>query len=236
MSFEKISNSTFSNFYIIEIWTIAKSISELAERLYNSNTYKGVKEKPGNNILDSSSEPHEIISSVLTHTSRLHKLFQSTSKRDNETDEEYEFRKQRSKYLRKLLLHKKKQSHEIFKSGVRNGIEHFDERIDLMNKKIISKDNQLINKALLYNITLSRKEVFENWEAVLPFKVFIIDSGDYYMVDKDFQEQIISIYEIFIEASKIMDNCKKWAAGQPDEKGKIIENPVGILRTGPHKI
>ena len=236
MSLDKISKTAYFQLYIIEIWTIAKTIIELSDKLFNCQPYMVITSKPENNILDPSSEPHEIISSVLTHAARLHKLFQSSNKREGEEESEFEFRKQRSKHLRQLLLPKKKQSHEIFKTGVRNGMEHFDERVDLMNTKIINRDENLIFKTLLYNVTLSSKRVFVDWHNVIPFKVYIVDTGDYIMVDYNFEPQSVSIYEIFEEVKKVLENCKKWAKGIPDTKGNVLNNPVGILKTGPHLV
>ena len=138
--------------------------------------------------------------------------------------------------MRKLLLHKKKNTHEIFKSGVRNGIEHFDERVDLMNSKILLNEKQLNGKALLYNITLSSKRVFEEWNQVLPFKVYIVESGEYFMTDHLFEEQVVLLHEIFDEVLRIQNNCIAWAAKRPDKTGKIMDRPSGIIKTPRHEI
>jgi hypothetical protein len=235
MSFEKISKSTYVNFYIMEIWAISESIIVLKGRLFNTNTYKQIKEQSESNTLDSSSEPHEIVSSILNHSARLHKLFHSSSQRDAETGEEYSFRKERSEYLRKLLLPKKKNAHEIFKAGVRNGIEHFDERIDLMNSKILDKDVAINEKALLYNMTLSSKRVFGNWNEVLPIKVYIVDTNEYFMTNHLFEEQVINLNNIFEESLKIHEKCQKWGEKIKDENGKIIDGTAGILKTPKHE-
>lgn len=236
MEFQKLKNSTYLDYYVIEVWSIVESIQDLKQRLRRTDAYQNITSKKGNNMLISSPEPHEIISSILTHASRLNKLFLASSKRDNEDESSFKFRKQRSEYLRKLLLPKSKKGREIFKAGVRNGLEHFDERLDLMCQGILEKQHQIVNKALLYNITLSSKNVFENWESVVPFKVYTVDSGEYFMVDQNFEVQIINIEIVLKEIDDIAAKCQDWANHLESQNGKKISGPGGLLSTPPNII
>jgi hypothetical protein len=107
MRFEKINNSLFFNFYINEVWAIARSILELGERLQKTESLLKYQADNNSRILDSTTQTHEIISSILTHSARLDKFMHSSNQRDNETEEIYSFRKERAKILRKLVLQKK---------------------------------------------------------------------------------------------------------------------------------
>lgn len=234
MSFEKINNSLFFNFYINEIWAIARSILELGKRLQKTEPLLKYQADKNGRFLDSTTQTHEIISSILTHSARLDKFMHSSNQRVSETEENYSFRKERAKTLRKLVLPKKKKPFEIFKAGVRNGIEHFDERLDLMSKKIIEGEYEINNKTLLYNLTITNKDTFSGWERVLPFKVFVVGTGEYFMTNHLFEEQSVLIYDLLEEISKIDENCLKWTKKHKDKEGNFNKNPGGILKAHPH--
>lgn len=235
MKFEKIENSAFLPFYTNELWAISRSIVSLGNQLYNTDLYQ--KYAADNNIraLSSTSETHEIISSILSYTSRLDKLLRASNQRVDENDDAYNFRKERCAFLRKTFLPKKKNFFEIFKSNIRNGIEHFDERVDLMCYKIISKDELINTKTLLCNLTATNTNCFENWDYVLPLKVFIINTGEYFMADQNFEKQSILIYDILNEVEGIEKKCNKWSEIRNDANGRVIENPGGLLKPPPHQ-
>ena len=236
MSFERIGNSIFVDFYINEIWAVATSISALENRLKDCGTFEEMRKNEGRNMISPSVEPHELASSILSSTSRLHKLFESSNQRAKESDSDYSFRKARSNFLRKTLLPKKKSGYEIFKSRVRNAIEHFDERIDLLNNKILAGDTTINTKAILYNMTVSSKTAFDNWNDLVPIKVLSFDNGDYYMVDHTFSERSVNLYEIFNEVRYIQEKCVVWGEGKIDSKGNHLQNPVGIIKTAKHSV
>jgi len=235
MSIDKVKDSIFSDFYIQEVWSIATGIVSLKDRLENTDTIIKAKGRAeGQHTLSNSNEPHEIASSILGHASRLHKLFQCTSQRKGEEKEKYEFRRDRAKFLRNQLLPKKKAGYEIFKSGVRNSVEHFDERVDLMISKVLDNDAFVNSKAILYNITLSSKEAFVDWNQVLPIKLFLVDSFEYHMADHNFESHTVSLNDIFSEAEYIAKKCQEWAAVRPDPKGQVLTTPAGIMKTPRH--
>jgi hypothetical protein len=234
MSFEKINNTLFFNFYFNEIWTIARSILELGEKLKKTESFLKYQADNNSRFLDSTVEVHEIISSILTHSARLDKFMHSSNQRDKETEEIYSFRKERAKILRKLILPKKKKPFEIFKAGVRNGIEHFDERLDLLSRKIIKGDNDINNKALLYNLTITNTDIFKGWKRALPFKVFVVSTGKYYIINHLFEEQSVMIYDLLEEIAKIDENCLNWSRKNKNEDGDFNTNPGGILKVHPH--
>jgi hypothetical protein len=235
MSIDKVKSSIFADFYIQEVWSIATGIVSLKGRLENSDAIIQARERvEGHNTLSNSNEPHEIVSSILGHASRLHKLFQCASQREGEEKEKYEFRGDRAKFLRKQLLPKKKVGHEIFKSSVRNSIEHFDERVDLMVSKVLDNDVSINSKIILYNITLSSKEVFADWNQVLPIKLFLVDSFEYHMANHNFESHTISLNDVFSEAEHIVKKCQEWAAVRPDPNGQVITAPAGIMKTPRH--
>ena len=234
MSFDKINNSQFFNFYVNEIWAISRSILELGERLRNTEPYLKFQADNKSRFLNSTTETHEIISSILTHSARLDKFMHSSNQRDKETEDIYTFRKERAKVLRKLVLPKKKKPFEIFKAGVRNGIEHFDERLDLMSRKILEYDNAINNKTLLYNLTIADTDSFKGWERVLPFKVFVVSTGEYFMTNHLFEEQSVLIYDLLEEVAKIDENCFKWRERNKNADGNYNPNPAGMMKPHPH--
>jgi len=236
MKFEKIENSAFLPFYTNELWSISKSIVNLGNQLYSIDLYLKYADDNTIRVLSSISEIHEIISSILSHTSRLDKLLRSSGQRGDENEDAFNFRKERCAFLRKTFLPKKKNPFEIFKSSIRNGIEHFDERVDLMCYKIIAGDELINNKTLLCNITATNSNCFNNWDDVLPFKVFIINTGEYFMVDQNFEKQSILIYDILNEVAEIEKRCHKWSETRPDANGKIIQSPGGLLKRSPHEL
>lgn len=236
MKFEKVERSSYLPFYAHELWAISRSIVTLGKQLYDTELCS--KYIADNNIraFSNSSEAHEIISSILNHTSRLDKILRASNKRDNEDDDAYNFRMERCEFLKKNFLPKKKPT-EIFKSSIRNGIEHFDERLDLMCGKIISQNKEINTKTLVYNLTITNTNIFDDkWDYVLPFKVFVINTGEYFMVDKNFEKQSIQIYNILNEVEKIESNCSKWFENRKDPTGKFSENPSGIIAPPLHNI
>jgi hypothetical protein len=238
VQFSQIEKSSFSSIYINEVWAVANSIGSLNDRLNNDETILKMNESliAGTNCSSPSSEPHELISAILGHASRLDKLFKSSNQRDGEPKDSYEFRKTRSKFLRKSLLPKKRETHEIFKTGVRNSIEHFDERADLLCHRIIERHHDICTKAILYNMTISSKRVFMKWSDVIPFKVYIVDSSEYVMLDHEFNNHVINISVIVDEAHQIAAKCKLLAKEKPDSNGNVVENPFGLISTPPNMI
>lgn len=234
---DKVKNSIFLDFYVQEVWSIAEGLISLRDRLERSDAIIDARGRAkGHNTLSNSNEPHEFASSILGHASRLHKLFHCASQRDGEKKEEYEFRRDRANFLRKQFLPKKKAGHEMFKSGVRNSVEHFDERVDLMISKILTNDEFINSKAILYNITLSSKETFADWNQVLPIKLFLVDSFEYHTVDHNFESHTISLNDIFSEAEHIAKKCQDWAATRPDSNGQVLTAPAGIMKTPRHEL
>jgi hypothetical protein len=237
MKFEKIENSAFLPFYTNELWAISRSIVSLGKQLYNTKLYLNYIKDKNIRELSPTSETHEIISLILSLTSRLDKLLRASSRRENEDDEAYQFRKDRCDFLRNNFLPKKKKTHEIFKSNIRNAIEHFDERLDLMCNQIISQNQSINTKTLFCNQTITNINIFnDRWEYILPFKVFVINTGEYFMTDKDFEKQSILIYTILDEAHKLEQKCYEWSASGRDINGNFAENPSGQLKIPPHQV
>jgi hypothetical protein len=223
VQFSQIEKSSFSSIYINEVWAVANSIGSLNDRLNNDETILKMNESliASTNCSSPSSEPHELISAILG---------------DGEPKDSYEFRKTRSKFLRKSLLPKKRETHEIFKTGVRNSIEHFDERADLLCHRIIERHHDICTKAILYNMTISSKRVFMKWSDVIPFKVYIVDSSEYVMLDHEFNNHVINISVIVDEAHQIAAKCKLLAKEKPDSDGNVVKNPFGLISTPPNMI
>lgn len=236
MKFEKIENSAFIPFYTNELWAISKSIVTLGKQLYDTELYLKYLNDKSIRELSPTSETHEIISLILSLTSRLDKLLRSSNQRENEDNEAYSFRRDRSSFLRNNFLPKKKKPHEIFKSDIRNAIEHFDERLDLMCTQIISNDQIINTKTLFCYQTITNTNIFNDWEYVLPIKVFVINTGEYFMTDKNFVKKSILIYDILDEADKIEKKCTEWSQNRKDVNGNFDKNPSGLLKIPPHQV
>lgn len=237
MKFEKIENSVFIPFYTNELWAISRSIVTLGKQLYNTELYLKYINNKSIRELSPTSETHEIISLILSLTSRLDKLLRAASQRENEDDGAYYFRKERCDFLRNNFLPKKKKTHEIFKSNIRNAIEHFDERLDLMCSQIISQNQTINTKTLFCNQTITNTNIFnDKWEYILPFKVFVINTGEYFMADKNFEKQSILIYDILDEADKLEKKCYEWSENRKDINGDFAKNPSGLLKIPPHRV
>lgn len=215
--------------YRNEIWSITNNILQLRDKLLQNEAYIRCLESIENEILDPASDPHEIIYGILNCSSRLHKLFVVASKRDGEGDMQYNFRLERGELLRKYFLGKNKGEREIFKVAVRNSIEHFDERVDtLMNSLIDELEPKIEKMLILYNMTITSKQLFDPWELLLPIKVFVVDSLEYYMIDQKMDKQVIDLGKIFREIEKIRQNIISYVDENYLEDEIDRNGPVGI--------
>jgi hypothetical protein len=106
--------------------------------------------------------------------------------------------------------------------------------LDLLSRKIIEGDNEINNKTLLYNLTITNTDTFKGWERVLPFKVFVVSTGEYYMTNHLFEEQSVLIYDLLEEVAKIDENCLKWSEKNKKDDGDFNTNPGGMLKAHPH--
>jgi hypothetical protein len=202
--------------------------------LLSCKTVVDIKNKPNNHILNSDIEIHEVISSIVTHTSRLDKFFRVSNQRDDEGEKTYIFRKDRAEYLRKLLL--KKNSREIYKASIRNAIEHIDERLDLIKVNILDINSSIHNKTLLLNMTLSSQKVFSSWKDILPLQVFLVHENHYYVINENLEAHYIDLSILFDEVKHIAKKCSEFFRDRPDGEGETLENPAGILKASPHQI
>ncbi len=213
--------------YRNEIWSITISILNQRDKLFNSEVIKRCQD-PNNHVLDPHPEPHEIIANILNCAGRLQKLFVIASQRKDESDEEFEFRKERSEYLKQRFLAKKSGNRELFKTNARNSMEHFDERTDLLMNNLIEKNGNIDGKFLLYNMTLNNKDLFKPWDLVLPIKVLVTSSMEYFIVNNKIEKEQISLNKLFEEVEKIQLKIVNYVeehfeANSPDRQG-----PVGV--------
>jgi len=214
--------------YRNEIWAITNSILSLRDRLLASNALILCSDSE-NNIISPDIEPHEIISSILNNASRLEKLFVIANQRDKETQSEYDFRRERGQLLRKIFLSKQRGVRELFKTSARNSIEHFDERIDVLMNKLIEGDINVKEKLILYNLTLNYKDYFDSWELVLPIKVLVTQSLEYYIVNSKMEKEFIDLNKIFKEVEKMQKKVQLYVDNKFPEGSQDRIGPVGIF-------
>ncbi len=212
--------------YRNEIWSITQLILNQKVRLINSDTFKRSLD-PANHLIDPHPEPHEIISIILNGASRLHKLFEVANKRSDETEKDYQFRKDRSKYLKDRFLSKCRGERELFKTKARNSIEHFDERTDLLMNALIEKETAVEGKFVLYNMSLSSKEIFQPWDKVLPIKVFVNSTMEYFITNNEMKIEQISLNKIFSEIEKIQQKVITYVEKHFEPESAERLGPIG---------
>lgn len=213
--------------YRNEIWSITSSILKLKEKIITSDAFIRCGDKD-NFVIDHDPEPHEIITTILNNASRLQKLFIVANQRMNESDQEYQFRKERGEYLRKYFLPKKKGERELFKTSARNSIEHFDERTDVLMNKLIENDIELGERLILYNMTINYKDFFQPWDLALPIKVFVTESLEYFIVNERLEKEFVSLKMIFAESEKIHEKVKEYVQSNFKEGAPERNGPIGI--------
>ncbi|MFT6922973.1 MAG: hypothetical protein ACJA1C_001981 [Crocinitomicaceae bacterium] len=218
--------------YRNEIWSITGSILKLRDNLFTCDSIRlcgdMVNDEP-DVIMSPDPEPHELISSILNNASRLHKLFLVASQRQGESDLQYEFRKGRGELVRTHFLGKPKQFKEIFKSRIRNSIEHFDERTDALLNALIENDLSVEEKLIVYNLTINYKDYFNPWDLVLPIKVLVVETWEYFMVNGDLEKESINLKKLFEEVEKIQAQVRNYIIENYPEGSVERNGTVAVL-------
>lgn len=146
-----IENSVFLGIYYSEILILAKSIVKDCDEIFDKFA---LSDKQGFISVDYETQ-HKINSIVVTY-GNIQKILKPENKRKhNETAVVHATRVARGKHLKYLL--EESGVNNLLDLRVRNGIEHFDERIDKLVLK--QRKEQIKNSLILYNMTFSDKTV-----------------------------------------------------------------------------
>lgn len=185
---------------------LAKSIIKDCDTIFDKFV---LSEKNG--FIDIDYETQYLINSIIVSAGNIKKLFQpDKARRKNETAVVHDTRIERGKHLESLI--ELSNIEHLLDIKVRNGIEHFDERIDKLALKQYKK--QINNSLVLYNMTISSKDVIK---AVLSdktkhlktyyLKVYVVDERTAYIDNKSLNLAKVKEEAVHLEniVSEILD-------------------------------
>lgn len=173
----------FTRVYYSEILILAISIIKDCDTIFEKHV---VPKKGGTINIDY--ETQYLINSIIVSAGNIKKLFYpEKNRRKNEAAALHITRIERGQQLESLL--KMSNIEHLLNVKARNGVEHFDERIDKLALKQYKK--QIKGSLVLYNMTISSKRVippllpnkFEHLKAYY-LKVYVIDEKTAYIDNK----------------------------------------------------
>ena len=202
MKFKDLENSLYINFYFTEIFSISQSILDYKIKLQQAKSIINPLLKKPRYMDGDSKKVIEIITNILLNCWRLDKLFRVSSKINWESELDFKFKKERAKLLsRKLLPRTKSGSFEFNKTWIRNSIEHYEERLDSLMKKIL--DDTDLHKVLIFNIVITDTDIYKDFESQILLKVYNQSTNTFYLVDKNLKNISINLNSIFNEVEII---------------------------------
>lgn len=169
--------------YLSEVLILAKSIIKDCDIIFNKVL---PFEKRANIVVDY--ETQYLINTIIVSAGNIKNIFQpNKDRKHNETAVVHDTRINRGKHLESML--EMSAIDHLLNVKVRNGIEHFDERIDKLALKKYKK--QINNSLILYNMTISSKEVMQILLTdtykdlkVYYLKVYVVDEKTAYIDNK----------------------------------------------------
>lgn len=203
-----IENNDLIDIYLNEIYALTKTIIRDCDMIFSSLS---VPETGYLIVVDY--ENQNLINSIIVSTANLKKMIDpDTSRRQNETKVVYETRINRGESLSTLLNITGEE--QLLNLKVRNSVEHFDEKIDMLALKKKNKNEKLYKKrAILYNMSISSRKVFNPEPYYL--KAYIVEEKLAYIDNKKINLEVIK-NEASILRDRVIDILKN-------------DNPGGLL-------
>lgn len=97
-----------------------------------------------------------------------------------------------------------------------------------MNYLIGNNDNKLNGRLLIYNFTLSSKEIFKPWDLVFPVKVLVANTLEYYTVNGRLEQECINLKLVFAEAEKIQKKIQQYVDKYFQMDASERQGPVSV--------
>lgn len=198
-----IRHEYFLSVYLSEILILTKSIVKDCNIIFDK-----LKLPEKGETINIDYETQYLINSIIVSAGNLKKLFYpDKTRKSSETAVLHETRIDRGAYLRNLV--DMSMIEHLLNVKVRNGIEHFDERIDKLALRKYKK--QITNNLVLYNMTISHKRVSQiilpdSLKHLKPYflKVYVIDERTAYIDNKSLNLDKLRKEAVYLE-SKIID-------------------------------
>ena len=167
-------DSPFFHVYVFELWGLADSVAKKCTQVFEQYP---VPENDGYIKVDPAI--HSLIGSLLAEAANLKKLLTIPTKPSfKETDDQFNFRVERTKLLNEVLQFPPVV--EISSVETRNSVEHFDQYLDRANLAFTAPDRSDPG-FVLYNMVLSSWKVFD--KKAFPLKLYIADERKYFNLE-----------------------------------------------------
>lgn len=207
------------SYYLNEISYLCNEIVQLTNEIQHiTNLHKpgmpGVISFPHqqNKIFFVNYEVFLKLANIQIHASNIKKIIFPTNRKNNEAKYKYDYRIKRTNEIQSYFDVSK--IIEIRNSGVRNTLEHYEERLDLLSLELYNGTISSEYDIIASNLVLSSKDALIGKPYFL--KSYIMDSMTYYNTHK--QSDILAIYN---EANYLIEQLKEVTGTTPISGGVI---------------
>ena len=200
--------SYMEGIYVNELFWLLTAIKSNCERLFEI-----AKVPETGFIIQVDIEAHSLIKLIITNSSHVANLIDPRTKKKDENEERYQFRKERGEFLKKIF--NVIVIEEILQRELRDSIEHFDERLDNLVHSV-SKKARKKDQSLAHNMVFSKKAVLQPFP--IPVRVYVSAEKIFYNMNWR-----LDIGKIYTECVSMLD------AVQNLEKIKKIKEPGGMI-------